>query len=112
LDLDVRKRSDISVLRMRGDLKMGSPVDNLRQAIEEILQAGESRMVLNLTDVPMIDSSGIGILVRSLTTVKQRGGAVKLVSPSKFALQTLKLVGVANLFEIFDDEDAAVGSFA
>ena len=60
----------------------------------------------------MIDSSGIGILVRSLTSAKQRGGSVKLVNPSKFALQTLKLVGVVNLFEIFQDEDAAVASFA
>ena len=50
--------------------------------------------------------------MRSLTSAKQRGGSVKLVNPSKFALQTLKLVGVVNLFEIFQDEDAAVASFA
>ena len=97
---------------MRGDLKMGPPVDSLRQAIEEILQNGDNSMVLNLEEVPMIDSSGIGILVRSLTSAKQRGGTVKLVKPSKFALQTLKLVGVVNLFEIFQDENEAVESFA
>jgi len=91
---------------------MGPPVDSLRQAIEEILQNGDNSMVLNLEEVPMIDSSGIGILVRSLTSAKQRGGTVKLVKPSKFALQTLKLVGVVNLFEIFQDENEAVESFA
>lgn len=59
----------------------------------------------------MIDSSGIGVLVRSLTTAKQRGGSVKLVNPSKLALQTLKIVGLINLFEIINDEAAAVESF-
>jgi anti-sigma B factor antagonist len=112
LELDVRRRAEVNVIRMRGDLKMGPPVDSLRGAIEEILENGDSAMVLNLADVPMIDSSGIGILVRSLTSAKQRGGTVKLVNPSKFALQTLKLVGVVNLFEIFQDENAAVESFA
>src|SRR5207248_980046 len=112
LELDVRRRAEVNVIRMRGDLKMGPPVDSLRGAIEEILGNGDNSMVLNLAEVPMIDSSGIGILVRSLTSAKQRGGSVKLVNPSKFALQTLKLVGVVNLFEIFQDENEAVKSFA
>jgi len=112
LELDVRRRAEVNVIRMRGDLKMGPAVDSLRGAVEEILENGDNSFVLNLAEVPTIDSSGIGILVRSLTSAKQRGGAVKLVNPSKFALQTLKLVGVVNLFEIFQDEDAAVASFA
>ena len=112
MELDVRRRAEVNVIRMRGDLKMGPAVDSLRRAVEEILENGDNSFVLNLAEVPMIDSSGIGILVRSLTSAKQRGGSVKLVNPSKFALQTLKLVGVVNLFEIFQDEDAAVASFA
>ena len=59
-------------------------------------------------EVPMIDSSGIGILVKAMASAKQRGGGVKLVTPSKFVVQTLKLIGVLNLFEIFEDENAAV----
>ena len=68
--------------------------------------------MLNLAEVPMIDSSGIGLLVKILSSTKQRGGSVKLVNPSKFAVQTLRLVGVLNLFEVFDDEEKAVGSFS
>jgi anti-anti-sigma factor len=60
----------------------------------------------------MIDSSGIGLLVRFLASTRQRDGNIKLVQPSKFAVQTLRLVGVLNLFEIFDDDDAAADSFA
>jgi anti-anti-sigma regulatory factor len=59
----------------------------------------------------MIDSIGIGLVVRFLPSTKQRGGNVKLAQPSKFAVQTLRLVGVHNLFEVFDDDAAAVESF-
>jgi len=73
--------------------------------------AGDNQLVVNLTEMPTIDSSGIGILVKAMASAKQRGGALKLVNPSKFAVQTLRLVGVLNLFEVFEDEDAAVASF-
>jgi anti-sigma B factor antagonist len=91
---------------------MGEAVDELRQTMEEAFDNGETRVVINLAEVPMIDSSGIGLLVRFLTAAKQRGGNVKLVNPSKFAVQTLRLVGVLNLFEVFENDDTAVESFA
>ncbi len=112
LDISVRKRSQVQVVQLRGPLRMGPAVDGLRQTMEEALGNGDTRIVLNLAEVPMIDSSGIGLLVRFLASTKQRGGNIKLVQPNKFAVQTLRLVGVLNLFEIFDDDDAAVASFA
>lgn len=112
MEIDVRNRAGVNLIRLRGDLKMGPPVDSLRQAIDETTEAGTYQFVLNLTDVPMVDSSGIGVLVRALTAVKKRGGSIKLVNPSKFTTQTLKLVGVLNLFEVFTEEEAAVNSFA
>ena len=111
LDINVRKQGQVQVIRLRGDLKIGEPVDSFRQAMEELFQAGDHSLVVNIAEVPMIDSSGIGLLVRSLTTTKQRGGSLKLVNPSKLALQTLKIVGLVNLFEIFNDEGEAVQSF-
>ena len=112
MEIDVRSRAGVNLIRLRGDLKMGQPVDSLRQAIDETTDGGGYQLVLNLTDVPMVDSSGIGVLVRTLTSVKQRGGSLKLVNPSKFTTQTLKLVGVLNLFEVFSEEEQALNSFA
>lgn len=112
LDINVRKRSQVQVVQLRGPLRMGQAVDGLRQAIQEAVSAGDTRIVLNLAEVPMIDSSGIGLLVRFMASTKQLGGNIKLVQPNKYAIQTLRLVGVLNLFEIFDDDDAAVDSFA
>jgi len=111
LDINVRARSQVHVIQLRGPLRLGEAVDGFRQALDELRDSGHARLVINLAEVPMIDSSGIGLLVRALASVKQRGGNIKLVNPSKFAVQTLKLVGVLNLFEVFNDEDKAVESF-
>ena len=111
MDINVRKRGPAQLIQLRGQLRMGPAVDSLRQTIEEALGNGDTRLVLNLAEVPMIDSSGIGLVVRFLASTKQRGGNLKLVQPSKFAVQTLRLVGVLNLFEIFESDDAAVASF-
>jgi len=112
LDINVRKRSQVQLVQLKGQLRMGAAVDGLRQTMEEALGSGQTRIVINLAEVPMIDSSGIGLLVRFLASARQRGGNIKLVNPSKFAVQTLRLVGVLNLFEIFENEEAAVESFA
>lgn len=112
MDINVTKHGQVQLIRLRGALRMGDPVDSLRQAVEEGLGNGETRLVLNLAEVPMIDSTGIGLIMRFLASTKQRGGNIKLVQPSKFAIQTLRLVGVLNLFEVFDDDDSAVESFA
>jgi anti-sigma B factor antagonist len=102
----------VQVIQLRGPLRMGPAVDGLRHAIEEALTEGDNRIVINLAEVAIVDSSGIGLLVRCLATTKQRGGNIKLVQPSNFTVRTLKLVGVLNLFEIFDTDEAAVSSFA
>jgi len=112
LDISIRKRAETQVIQLRGQLRLGPAVDELRQVMEESMANGDTRIVINLAEVPMIDSSGIGLLVRFLASTKQRGGSLKLVQPSKFAIQTLRLVGVLNLFEIFKDDEAAVESFA
>jgi anti-sigma B factor antagonist len=112
LDINVRKRSEVELVQLKGALKLGQAVDGLRKTMEELMAAGDTRLVLNLAEVPMVDSSGIGLLVRFLASAKQRGGNLKLVSPSKFTVQTLRLVGVLNLFEVFDNDEAAVASFS
>lgn len=112
MDISVRKRAKVTVIQLRGQLRLGPAVDELRQVMEEALGNGDTQIVINLAEVPMIDSSGIGLLVRFLASTKQRGGGLKLVQPSKFAIQTLRLVGVLNLFEIFGEDEQAVESFA
>jgi anti-sigma B factor antagonist len=111
VDIEVRTQSQVKVIKLRGRLGLGESLDRTSETLTDLLGAGEHRLLLDLQEVSMIDSSGIGLLVRYLTAAKQRGGSLKLLNPSKFALQTLKLVRVLNLFEVFEDLQTAVASF-
>jgi anti-anti-sigma factor len=111
LDIEVRNQGPVKIIKLRGRLSLGEPVDRVRATLEDALNAGNNCIVLDLPELATVDSSGIGLLTRILTTTKQQGGALKLVSPSKFVVQTLKLVGLLNLFEIFQDSQTAVASF-
>lgn len=86
-------------------------MDRLRDTLDDLIGNGSNRIVLDLADVSMIDSSGIGLVVKMHTNAKQQGGSLKLLNPSKFATQTFKMIGLLNLFEIFTDQDLAVDSF-
>jgi anti-sigma B factor antagonist len=112
MDINMQRRSQVEIIQLRGALRLGAAVNEFRQALDQSLSNGDTRIVLDLAEVPMIDSSGIGVLMKSLASARQRGGNIKLVNPSKFAVQTLRMVGLLNLFEVFPDADAAVASFA
>jgi anti-sigma B factor antagonist len=111
LDISVRKQANVQVIKLRGNLKLGVAADSFKQLLDEMAKNNETQLVLSVEEVPIMDSSGIGTLVRGLTAMKKLGGSIKLVKPSKMVIQTLKLVAVFNLFEIFDDDDAAVASY-
>jgi anti-sigma B factor antagonist len=112
MNIDVRKQSNAHVIRLKGDLKIGQPAEDLRKTFEELLANNDVRFVINMQDTNMVDSSGIGVLVRCLTTAKKSGGSLKLVNPSKLTLQTLKMVGLLPLFEVYTEESEAVATFA
>ena len=101
----------MKLLKIRGRITLGLGVDRLRGTLEDLLVAGSNQWVLDIFDVAMIDSSGIGLLVRYLTAAKQQGGALKLLNPTKFAMQSLKMIGLLNLFEVYADQEAALSSF-
>ena len=111
MELQAHKVSQVHVLTLKGDLKIGDAVDKFRAKIDDLVGRGDSRVVVDLAKVGTVDSSGIGALVRSLSQAKQRGGSLKLLSPQPQALQTLKVVNLLKLFEIYDDEAKAVSSF-
>lgn len=96
---------------MEGAVRMGEVVDRLRAQVEENLRRNHARLVIDMRAVTSLDSSGIGVLVRSLTLAKQKGGTVKLSALPLAAEQTLKTTGLYKLFEVFDTETKAVESF-
>ena len=111
MDIETKSLDRVTIIKLKGRLSMGPSLDRFNTTITQLLGQGQNRLVLDLEDVPSIDSSGIGMLVRYLTTAKQNGGAIRLLKPSKFTVQTLRMVGLLNLFSTFDDSSEAVASF-
>jgi anti-sigma B factor antagonist len=111
VDIEVRSLGQVKVIKLRGKLSLGDAVDRLRADLYELMNNGSTRIVLDLGEVPMIDSSGIGLLVKSLTSAKEMGGSVKLLNLSKFPLQTLKMIGLLSLFDVYNDQQQAIASF-
>ena len=111
MDIEVRSQSEVKIIKLRGRLNLGESVDRMRETFDDLLNAGATRFVIDLGEVSMIDSSGIGLLVRCLTAAKQNAGSLKLLNPSKFAVQTLRMTGLLSLFETFEDQEEAVASF-
>jgi anti-anti-sigma factor len=111
VDIDISDIGDVKLVKLTGRLTLGEAVDKLRASMDDLLNGGATHFVMDLSDVAMIDSSGIGLVVRYMSTAKQKGGALKLLNPTKFALQTLKMIGLLNRFEVFQDQGEAVASF-
>jgi anti-sigma B factor antagonist len=111
VDLSVLKQADVQVLRLRGRLTLGEAVDAFKSALDTALAAGDAQIVINVSEVPLVDSSGIGVLVRSQSSARAAGGSIKLVQPTAYTLKTLKMVGLLDLFEVYDSEEDATASF-
>jgi anti-sigma B factor antagonist len=111
VDIEVRSLGQVKLIKLRGKLSLGDPVERLRETLVDLMDSGDRNIVLDLSEVPMMDSSGIGLLVKKLTSAKELGGAIRLLNPSKFVVQTLKMIGLTKLFDVFEDQQQAVASF-
>ena len=110
--LTVRQVGDVVVVDAVGRLTLGEGSSTFRDTLRDLVAQGNKKIVLNLGDVSYIDSSGIGELVSAFTTVTNQGGRFKLLSLTKRVHDLLQITKLYTVFEVFDDEAAAVGSFA
>jgi len=111
VDIELRSLGQVKLIKLRGRLNLGDAVDRLRETLDDLMGSGDTRILLDLSEVPWIDSSGIGLLVKILTTAKQRGGSMKLLNPSTFTVKTLKMIALLDVFEIYEDQQLALASF-
>jgi anti-sigma B factor antagonist len=102
----------VASLDMRGKFIKGQGGFQLQMLVDKVLQAGTSKILLNLTEVPIIDSMGIGEIVRAFKRVQEAGGILKLVGVTDRVYGALQITQLLDLIESFDSEEAAVESFA
>ena len=101
----------IASLDMRGKFIKGQGGFQLQMLVDKVLQAGTSKILLNLTEVPIMDSMGIGEIVRAFKRVQEAGGTLKLVGVTDRVYGALKITQLLDLIESFDTEESAVASF-
>jgi anti-sigma B factor antagonist len=110
LTVKTRKIDNVVVLDLSGKLTIGEPVMQLRDALRVQVSEGQSKFVINLGDVSYVDSSGLGELVSSYTTVRNKGGDVKLLKLTAKIKDLLQMTKLLTVFDVYDDEAKAVAS--
>ncbi|MEE9235450.1 MAG: STAS domain-containing protein [Candidatus Acidoferrales bacterium] len=107
-----REVGEVTVVDLNGRLTLGDASAQLRDTLRELLEKGQKKIVLNLGQVGYIDSSGLGELVSGFTTVKNQGGQLKLANLTQKVNDLLTITKLYTVFEIHNDEKAAVQSFS
>ena len=106
-----REVDGVTVLDLSGRITLGEGSVQLRDAIRDLIGKGQKRILLDLGDVSYIDSSGLGELVSAYTTAKNQGANLKLLKLTKKVHDLLQLTKLYTVFDIYDDEAKAIGSF-
>jgi anti-sigma B factor antagonist len=112
MKIDSRIVGDIHFLDCSGKITLGEGTMTIRTTVADILKGGGRKIVLNLADVNHIDSSGVGELVSTYTTVAMQGGQLKLLSLTKKVHEVLAITKLLTVFQTFDSEPTTVASFA
>jgi len=111
IKLSNRQVGDVTVVDAAGRITLGEGSSALRDMLRDMVAKGQKKILLNLSEVSYIDSSGIGELVSGFTTVTNQGGSLKLLGLTKRVKDLLQITKLYTVFEVFDDESTAVRSF-
>ncbi len=112
MNIPSRSRDGVTILEPKGKITIGVGDIALREAVHATLEAGSKNVLINLQEVTTIDSSGIGELVSAYTTVTNRDGRLRLLHLPPKVQDILQITQLVTVFDIYDDEDEAIASYA
>ena len=112
LQIEERVVDEVTVLDLKGKVTLGEGDEALKDKINSLLLQNRKRILLNLANVPYIDSAGLGEIVRTYTTVSRQGGQLKLVNLTKRITDLLMITKLLTVFETFDTEPEALQSYS
>ena len=109
--LNIRQEGSVTVVDLSGPITLGDGRLELRENLFRLLDQNHRHILLNLEDVPHVDSSALGELGASFKHACEKNSVLKLLTPSPRVLDTLQLMKFDELFDIHDDEREAIASF-
>jgi anti-sigma B factor antagonist len=111
MNITERQVGDVTILDLEGKILLGDGDVQLKQYVADLIARGVRRVVVNCQEVPYMDSSGLGEMVRCYTAVKRAGGELKLVNLTKRLIDLFTITKLITVFETFDNEKAVLASF-
>jgi len=111
LKTKTRQVDGVAVVDVSGRITLGEETQLLRETVQRVLEGGQKEILLNLGEVSFIDSAGLGELVSAFTSVRNRGGDLKLLKLTTRVHDLLQITKLYTVFDISDDEVAAIKSF-
>jgi anti-sigma B factor antagonist len=111
LKIASRQVDGVTVLDFEGRIVLGEPTEAIRDTLQDLVSKGQKKILLNLGEVSYIDSSGLGALVRGYSTLTSQQGTLKLLNLTKKVQDLLQVTKLYTVFEIFNDESAAIKSY-
>src|SRR5436190_24220525 len=112
MNIETRKQGDVVIVDFEGRLAVGVGDDLLPRLIEQLLNDGNRKILLNLSEMDYIDSNGLGELVQSLKVSGRAGASLRLLKPQDRVKKTLRLTNLLPMFSVYDSESEAIKSFA
>ena len=106
-----REVGGVTIVDISGRIVLGEERAALRALVGDLLSKGHKKILFNLADVNYIDSSGLGHLVSAFTSVRKQDGELKLLNLTKKVHDVMQITKLYTVFDIMDDEAAAVRSF-
>lgn len=111
MKIEKRKVGSVTIFDLKGKILFGDGIDELRQSVNNAIKDKEKQLVLNFAEVPYLDSTGLGEVVRSYTTLKKEGGTVKIANLTNKVKDLMMVTKLITVFETFENENEAVKSF-
>jgi anti-sigma B factor antagonist len=112
MQISERAVGDVVILDVKGRITLGDGDEVLKDKVNAVVGKGQKKILLNLADVPYVDSAGLGEIVRTYTTVSRQGGSLKLLNLTKRISDLLAITKLLTVFETFESEPEAIKSFS
>ncbi len=109
--VSTRQINGVTIVDLSGQIKLGAGSATLRDTVKDLVGQGQKKILLNLAEISYIDSSGLGELISAYTSVKHQGGELKLLHLTKKVHDLLQITKLYTVFDVMDDEAAAVAAF-
>jgi anti-sigma B factor antagonist len=111
LEVKERQAGDVTILDLSGSVRIGDGAIALRDAVRNQINTGKTKVLLNLAGVNYMDSTGVGELIANYTTLSRDGGQLKLLNLTDKIQNLLVITKLLTVFDAFDNEAEALGSF-